>query len=161
MIEKLRLRPIEDADRERLWIWSNDPGVRAQSFDPRPIPWEDHCHWFSTRLADHYWKAWIGIDSSYRPVGVIRFQVKKTRAEIGINVATEVRGQGIGRALIIQGCAALFRTLPVIAVDALIKPENTISRAAFLGAGFREINIPSPLPSLHLVLERSQLKRVS
>ncbi|CAK0752928.1 hypothetical protein CCP3SC1_2140002 [Gammaproteobacteria bacterium] len=156
--EILHLRPVEDTDREQLWIWSNDPEVRARSFNSRPIPWEAHCHWFSTRLADHFWKAWIGIDSSYSPVGVVRFQVRETRAEIGVSVAIEARGRGFGRALITQGCTALFQTLPIVAVDALIKPDNIPSLVAFRASGFREVDISSPIlhPHRYLVLERLQ-----
>jgi UDP-2,4-diacetamido-2,4,6-trideoxy-beta-L-altropyranose hydrolase len=156
----LRLRPVEDADRERLWAWSNDPEVRAWSFDRRPISWEDHYRWFAARCADLQWRAWIGVDATDCPVGVVRFQVQDARAEVSVCVAAAARGRGLGRALISQGCAALFRELPVAAVDAYLKPDNTASRAAFQAAGFQEVGVETMAAgqrTLRLVRERGEL----
>ena len=150
--EKVTLRPIGPEDREILWRWSNDPEVRAQSFHSRPITWEEHCRWWDARGIDPHWYAWIGVNASAHPVGVVRFQVQGTRAEIGVNVAAEARGQGIGRLLIVQGCGALCRVLPITAVDAHIKLGNVASLAVFRSAGFQQQAIhPSPSPYAHLV----------
>ncbi len=154
--EGLCLRPVEETDRERLWLWANDAEARAQSFQSAPIAWEEHCRWFDVRLLDPNWHAWIGVDATAQAVGVVRFLVREGRAEIGVTIAPMMRGQGFGRLLIIEGCAALFRVAPVLAVDAYIKPGNAASLAAFRAAGFlhQDDGLLSD-PHLHWVLSPS------
>ncbi len=148
---EVSLRPVDTTDRERLWVWSNDPDVRAQSFSTALISHEEHKRWFDARLLDPFWRAWIGTEAGLQAVGVVRFQIQGLRAEIGVNVAREARGRGVGRLLILQGCIALFETGLITAVDARIKLDNTASVAAFRGAGFWQTgtDFSPPFPCTH------------
>ena len=49
LLVHLRRAAPEDADQ--LWRWANDDAVRAASFHPEPIPWDDHVAWFQRLLA--------------------------------------------------------------------------------------------------------------
>lgn len=138
------LRPVGPDDAELLWRWTNDPAVRAASFDPTPIPWDDHRAWFVRQLARTDAWHWIAADASGRPIG--QFRVDGTddgTGRVGVSVAPDRRGQGWAGPLI---AAASMRAERVAggwrpsALVAEIRPENHRSVAAFVAADY------DPLP---------------
>jgi len=153
--ERNFLRPVANDDLERLWIWANDPQIRANSFNQQSIDWEEHCRWFRARLADPNWRAYIGIDNA-QPIGMVRFQIHDVIANIGVNISATARGQGWGKKIIAHGCALIFSETPVNKITALIKPENCLSLAVFRATGFQESTaLPDfPFPHRYLVLLR-------
>lgn len=44
---EVSLRPLEPADRERLYVWRNSPEVAAFMYTDRPIAPEEHARWFA------------------------------------------------------------------------------------------------------------------
>ena len=51
-MDPCQLRQVDASDRERVWLWRNDPTIRAYMFNTGEIPWEEHVAWFERTLAD-------------------------------------------------------------------------------------------------------------
>lgn len=153
------LRPAAADDVRNYWEWSNEPGVRAVSFNSDPIPWESHVGWFEAHLADPDSRLRVASDQSGSPVGQIRFELKNGNpATISISLSAEVHGQGLGTQLIWMACRELFAETAVDGVKALIKPDNTASIRAFEKAGFVTVGDTEvkQQPARRFILNREQ-----
>jgi spore coat polysaccharide biosynthesis predicted glycosyltransferase SpsG/RimJ/RimL family protein N-acetyltransferase len=140
----LGLRRVAADDRERLWTWANDPTTRRQSFDSRPIGWDEHVEWFEHRMRDANSVMFIAEDDHQHPIGQIRFDVEGRRAVVSVSVAPEARGRGWGGVVIASGTRRLLRDVPAVEeVIGRIRPENTGSIAAFDRAGFARVDTGS------------------
>jgi RimJ/RimL family protein N-acetyltransferase len=132
----LRLRQIQEKDCRLLWEWANDPEVRAVSFSPEPIPWDQHLQWFHSKLADPNALLYLVTDLEDAPVGEVRYQLQGTRAVVSICLGPEFRGKGYGNTILKMATEALFRSSQVNKIDAYVKPENEASLRLFTSAGF-------------------------
>jgi UDP-2,4-diacetamido-2,4,6-trideoxy-beta-L-altropyranose hydrolase len=133
---EIGLRAVEERDMRLLWEWANDNATRAASFDSAFIPWEDHVAWFSRKRADTSSVMYLAEPADQKPIGVVRFEVLGTAAELGVTVAPERRGRGFATRLIDRAVVKLFRSTPVSTVRAFVKPGNAPSLKAFEHAGF-------------------------
>lgn len=119
------LRRARPEDSRLVWSWANDPKTRANSFDPTPIAWEDHCAWFAQQ--DDLWVGWDGDV----PVGSVRLH----DGEISVTVE-------------------LIRAAVRPNTRAQVFEENVASYRAFLSARFVELErkdgvIEMVWPGLH------------
>ena len=133
---ELQLRPAQRGDAETLWIWLNEPVVRAASFDQRVVSWERHQKWFDEKLSDPDCAIFLGTDSFGNPVGQIRFEVKAGVALADVSIAAEMRGLGYATKLIRAGANRCFEHHTAEVICAFIKIENTASQKSFERAGF-------------------------
>jgi spore coat polysaccharide biosynthesis predicted glycosyltransferase SpsG/RimJ/RimL family protein N-acetyltransferase len=135
--ELLTLRQASEEDCRELWLWANDPVVRAQSFSPDPISWEAHCQWFFARVRNPLCRTYLAAEPSGELVGQIRFDRTSGTAEIGVSVAAHARGQGWGAALIEAGVRRVLQDdRQVCFIVARVKVENSVSARSFESAGF-------------------------
>lgn len=135
--DRIRLRDARRGDMRLLLEWANDPGVRAASFSSAPIEPEQHRRWFEGRLADSRCAIFIAVDELDAPVGQIRFEcTEEGIAVVGVSVAPQARGGGLGNDLIARGVERLTGRCEVRRVDAFVKVENQPSHRAFEKAGF-------------------------
>jgi RimJ/RimL family protein N-acetyltransferase len=157
--ETLILRSVTAADSRILWSWANDPEVRAASFTSDPIPWATHRAWFRSRLEDPTNRTYLAIGPFGEPLGQIRFDLRERNAELGISLAPEARGRGIGPQLLDLGVARLFRDTAVERVHAFVKPDNRASLGAFRKAGFRSLGaaVEQGHPCEHFLRERTDV----
>jgi UDP-2,4-diacetamido-2,4,6-trideoxy-beta-L-altropyranose hydrolase len=135
------LRPAGSADEALLLTWANDPGTRAAGFYPDPISADDHHRWLAERLASRSGRLLIGLVDD-EPIGQIRLDRHPDgRVEVGIAVAPEARGRGIGRRLLGLALDEARRdpALDPVAFSARIRPDNAASIALFTAAGFRSV----------------------
>ena len=147
--EDLTLRPVAASDAALLLAWRNDPVTRAASFETGTIAPEAHEQWLARALTDPTAVHRLAADHGGDLVGVVRFDgVEDGRAEIGVNVAPERRGEGWAAALIDAGCRAVRRERGPLEVRARIKPDNERSVHAFRAADFDPVDplgAPGPL----------------
>ncbi|RMG69686.1 MAG: GNAT family N-acetyltransferase, partial [Chloroflexi bacterium] len=99
----IRLREIREEDCRLLWEWTNDPEVRAASFDSEPIPWVTHANWFTKKLQDPNSYIFVAIDRQDTPIGQVRFDRNDEDAVISINIAPNKKGLGFGFSTLIKG----------------------------------------------------------
>ena len=138
LAESITLRPVQKRDCRLLWEWANDPDVRAASFHPDAIPWEDHVAWFQSKLADPNSVLRLGVLPGDSPVGVLRFDCHREETGISICLDRNHRGRGFGSRLIQLGCRELFATTDVVLIHAYIKPDNLASLRTFAKAGYED-----------------------
>ncbi len=134
----ISVRPATAGDVDRLLDWANDPVTRAAGFRPAPIDAATHARWLDDRLSSPSSRLYIGLEDG-RPVGMVRLEAEtEGRVEVGISVAPEARGRGVGRALLEAGLSAGLADpdLDAAVLVARIRPENAASVALFGGAGF-------------------------
>jgi RimJ/RimL family protein N-acetyltransferase len=150
------LRPVEADDCRLLWEWANDASVRATSFNPMPIPWQDHVTWFDRKVGDEACRLSIALDPAGTPVGQVRLEVTGRSAVISISVAREHRGKGYSSAMIRRACRIAVTAGTVDLVVALIRPDNEASRRAFRAAGFVDDgdDIVKGFPAVRMVFHR-------
>lgn len=134
------LRLVEPKDREVLWRWVNEPGVREASFQSEPISWDLHAAWFDARLRDSNSHLYIAVNADGRPIGQVRFEREsKSAGEVAINISLDrsCRGAGLGATVLKSGCG-LYRDregskLPLVGY---VKSNNVSSMKMFKSAGF-------------------------
>jgi RimJ/RimL family protein N-acetyltransferase len=128
------LRPATIEDAERIWLWRNDPVTRSHSRNSDPVPWKYHFGWFSNVLSDLSPRLMIA-EQDGRAAGMIRFDPlsEEDAFEVSISVAPELRGSGIGTAILKEACDRMRTSR----VHASIREDNHISRRIFEACGFR------------------------
>lgn len=138
----LALRRATPDDCERLFAWANDPTTRRQSFDSRPIAWDDHVAWFDRRLRDPATVMYIAEDDHQHPIGQVRHDLEERRAVVSVSIAPEARGRGWGSVVIAAATRRLLLESSVVdEVIGRIKPDNAGSIAAFDRAGFEPVEV--------------------
>ena len=153
------VRPAVAGDADLLLGWRNDPGVRGWSRSSEPIDRESHAAWLRRSLTDA--DRHILIVSAVADgvaVGTTRYDVRsadgsRTRWEISIAVAPEMRGRGFGDATLRASDAWLLATEPAAAeIVAWIRPANAGSRRLFERNGYGAT--PSEEPDLDCYVRR-------
>lgn len=135
---EVKTREAQAPDCDILFEWRNSAVVRRYSLDPSPIPPERHKEWFHASLANPNRHLLIG-ELNDTPVGVIRYDVDRSRmeAEISVYLAPQQLGKGLGSALMASGEAWLFKREPTLRdIRALVKPDNEASLKLFLDGSF-------------------------
>ena len=136
----LTLRRAGPDDAELLWTWANDPEVRGSSFDPQPIPWDDHVAWLGRVLATADEGIWIASDSLGRLIGQVRVDGAATgTGTIGVSVAAERRGEGWAAPLLVAASQRAQSELGGHGLQRLradVLPANLRSARAFIAADF-------------------------
>ncbi len=135
----VKLRDMCESDRQILWEWANDIQVREVSFSSDPITWDDHVHWFSTKLIDPNSQLYIATDANDLSIGQVRFDMHNQEATISISIDRQFRHQGYGHKIIQLAVARICLDSGVKIVHAYIKLNNQSSVRAFEKAGFQHI----------------------
>jgi UDP-2,4-diacetamido-2,4,6-trideoxy-beta-L-altropyranose hydrolase len=134
--EPYRLRLAQWEDRYTLWEWANDPVTRQNSFNPQPIPWEDHIAWFMNKIHSQRTRIWI-LEYLTFPVGQIRYdQTDERTALISFTVSPNWRGKGLGTKMLNSTAQTAMRMLEVDQVEGETYARNTASVRAFEKAMF-------------------------
>lgn len=133
----LRLRRATAQDRDVIYSWANDPQTRASSFDTAFIEYGTHCAWFEASLGRATRRLYVA-EVAGAPAALLRLDWEEglvERAVVGINIAPEQRGQGLGpQVLRLLEAAAGAEGVEVLV--AYIRAENHASVRAFVRAGY-------------------------
>ena len=153
----LTLRPLGPGDQERLWLWANDPQVRAASFSGAPISWENHVHWFAALLGNPRARAWIAGSEAGEVLGCVRFTIEEETAILSIVLDPAFRGRGLGAAVIARASRELFAETEIDQIHAYIRPTNLASVSAFRKALYSQGNtvILDGHTAEHFILQRT------
>jgi len=100
----IALRAMEPTDLETLYRWENDTALWIVSDTIAPYSRETLWHYLEYYTADIYTqrqlRLMVTLASDGTPVGTIdylNFDPLNNRAELGLFIASEFRGQGLGR----------------------------------------------------------------
>lgn len=129
-----------------IWRWRNDPATRAASKDKCEIDWATHSAWYDRVLADGGRIQLVAFVDG-RPCGVVRFdpahdeQGNPSGHLVSINLAPEVRGQGLGVPVLGEACDRV-RALRPMTIHADIAMDNPASQRIFAACGFVAVAAP-------------------
>lgn len=134
----VEIRPATIADAALLLTWANDPDTRAASFHDERIAPDEHAAWLIRTLTLPTRRLFIGMLGD-APIGQVRLDAADDgQAEVGISIAPERRGQGLGAGLLAAAVEAgrRDRQLGVERFVARVRVGNEASIRLFEGAGF-------------------------
>jgi RimJ/RimL family protein N-acetyltransferase len=157
--DRVRLRLATPDDCRRVWIWANEPVVRAASFSSDTISWEQHVVWYHEKLKDSTSVFYIIEDRNRIAIGQIRFDIEDDGATISVSLDQAKRGQGYGHTSIHLAVTTLLQKRALTKIHAYVKPDNQASRRAFLKAGFRYVGDTQikGQPAVHLIYKKDSL----
>ena len=130
-------------DMQLFYAWTNDPDVRANSFQSEPIPLESHLSWFERMMNDAHAALYVFF-CGREAVGQLRLQMNNKRCTISYSVAKEARGRGYGKWILEQSEALAKQKWN--AVDELaghVTPSNEASNRVFKALGFETEHLSS------------------
>lgn len=153
----IEFRNANLADLQIIFEWIQDPEVRAAAMNTEPISLETHTSWFQNKLNDPQSTYWmIESRSHQKPLGQIRFDRRSSAAaDIGIVIAPEARGRGLGAKVLSMATQKYFDVHEdILWIDAWVKISNPASVKIFERAGFQILDTPSKenRSALHLRL---------
>jgi spore coat polysaccharide biosynthesis predicted glycosyltransferase SpsG/RimJ/RimL family protein N-acetyltransferase len=132
----VRYRPATRSDAERLLGWRNDPATRTGSRQQHEVGPAEHEEWLARSLADPA-RAILIAELPVGPAATVRFDRDGDEAEIGITVAPEARGEGVGAQVIREASELHLHAHPEVRrIRAEVRTDNARSAAAFERAGF-------------------------
>ena len=118
-------------------MWRNHPQVRDASADPGAIDQSAHQSWFASVLADPDRFLLVG-EHGEQAVGVVRWDVRDSRAEVSIYLAPGLAGEGCGADLLQAAESWLVRRRPdVLTLQARVLGDNHASHGLFEACGYR------------------------
>ena len=132
---KLHLRKAQPQDCDLLYLWCNDPQCRANSLNTEHIPYEEHCRWFSEKMASNACEIYICMHGS-DAVGQIRLDIEGVEGRISYFVQENCRGRGMGRQILQLLEEVMPQTLEVL--YGIVKETNIASQKCFEKLGYQK-----------------------
>lgn len=132
----IQIRKIESKDEEITFLWANDEETRRNSFNSKPIIYEEHSKWFSSKINNinsHYFICEVDT----KPAGLVRFDFNEEYKAfiIGITIDEKFRGKKLSTSFLKRSCKS-FSEISEDKIIAFIKEGNTASKKSFERAGF-------------------------
>ncbi|MCI5641357.1 MAG: GNAT family N-acetyltransferase, partial [Lachnospiraceae bacterium] len=124
-------------EKEKLFLWCNDPECRNNSLQTHIITYSEHCAWFDRKIADPNCYMYIAkIDN--QDVGQVRVEVCDEKGIISYSVAKEFRGQGMGKMMLhlLEQQRDIEEKVKCLA--ATVKKQNVGSIRCFTALGYQE-----------------------
>lgn len=129
MMARLVFRPVTMNDAIFLFMLRNDPLTVKNSRSDQPVSWEQHLNWLSLQHRPF----WI-VERDGEDVGQVGYEpLLPGVVEIGLTVAPDYRGQGIGNQIVAQVPGTDDTVL------AQVKRDNTPMLRIFVHNGYQVI----------------------
>ncbi|SFR58533.1 GNAT family N-acetyltransferase [Anaeromicropila populeti] len=126
-----KLRKAQESDLMTLFQWVNDKECRKNFFHSEIISLEEHTKWFQKKLADNESSIYILCEKEV-PVGQIRLDITKNQADISYSIASEFRGKGYGKLILLLVEEEVKKERPEIEILAgKVKFDNIPSQRKF------------------------------
>jgi UDP-2,4-diacetamido-2,4,6-trideoxy-beta-L-altropyranose hydrolase len=136
-VDGIQVREATAGDARAMFEWRNHESVRRMSHRSAPVTWAEHEAWLEAVAADANRILLIG-ERHGRPVGVVRFDLDDTHAEVSIYRVPSPDGRGLGTALLRAAERWLATRRPdVRRLSADVLEGNEPSHRLFRSAGYR------------------------
>lgn len=135
----LTCRRAEIHDCDLYYEWANDPVTRAMAFSKKPIPYENHCKWFSEKILSEDAVLYIFYFKG-NPIGQVRFDIEDGEAEIDISIDKCFRGKQLGTQMLSQAVFWFSLDKPGINPVSTVLAENPASKRIFEKCGFVKVS---------------------
>ena len=145
----LRLRKIEPSDLPFLYQWENDAASWADGANHNPLSQQDLRDYIASTTGDIYRDGQLRlIIESSNPatlgcVDLFDFDPRNRRAAIGMYIAPEYRGKGVGHEALKQLESYAFDFLQLRCLYAVIATNNTPCSTLYSHAGYTPSSVLS------------------
>lgn len=132
----VQIRQAMASDCDAVYKWRSAPAVRAASRNAREVDPQEHRRWFDEVLRSPRRCLLIG-EVAGDPVGVVRFDLDGSQAEVSIYLVPERLGQGLGLELLAvaeQWISGHHPQVTTLLAETL--PWNTASQRLFERNGY-------------------------
>ena len=134
---KISLRNARIKDIKSVFSWRNHEETRQYSMHQECITWEEHQKWFKAVLDNPDQRLLIA-EQNKTPVGVVRFDIEKSKAIISVYLVPGNYNRGKGSELIENSTKWIKENLPEVnRIIAHVLNLNIASQKAFGNAGYR------------------------
>ena len=145
----IKLRKIEPSDLPFLYQWENDASVWADGANHNPLSQADLRDYIASTTGDIYRDGQLRliIESEEVTCGCIDLfdlDIRNRRAAIGMYIAPEYRGKGVGKAALEVLETYAFNHLNLRVLYAVIAPSNIPCSALYRAVGYQP---STPLPA--------------
>jgi RimJ/RimL family protein N-acetyltransferase len=136
--EDISFRMANKKDVRLYYKWTNDPEVRRNSFNVKPIQYREHHKWFFSKLSSGKCFFYLFLDSRKKPVGQVRIENLGEETIIGVSIDKFFRRKSISSKMLIKASNDYLSNHRNQTITAYIKYDNIVSYKSFLSAGFFE-----------------------
>ena len=141
----LHIRLANIHDSQHIFNWRNHLQIRSISSHSQEISWSDHTQWFDKRLRSEHGPLLIG-EIRHQPIGVVRFDIHQSSAEVSIYLVPDSGLKGWGSLLLSHAESWLRRQFPqVLTLHAKVLPNNEPSQKMFAKLNYVSIETHTPL----------------
>ena len=142
----IKLRKIEPADLPFLYVWENDASVWADGANHNPLSQQDLRDYINSTTGDIFQDGQLRliIEDEGVTLGCIDlfdFDPRNRRAAIGMYIAPEARGKGVGKQSVRLLEEYAFGFLKLRVLYAIIATNNTACSALYRQAGYTPSSI--------------------
>jgi len=142
-LNPISMRVSTSSDVDLYYEWANDELVRQYSFQQDEIQYENHVHWFTSKIENPNFLFLIFFNQDKSAIGQVRINKIDEEVIIGISVDKIFRGLGYSFKMLKLACQHYFKNYSENEIFAYIKLENKASIATFKKAGFLEEDLVS------------------
>lgn len=146
--DSIELRPLEPTDLDTLYNWENDSALWVVSDTVAPYSraalWQYLENYTGDIFAQRQLRLMITLADDGTPVGTIdflNFDPLNNRAELGLFIAAEHRGQGLGRQALELLTAYAREHLGLRQLYVFIALDNTVCLKMFEDYGYRRVGV--------------------
>lgn len=146
--DSIELRPLEPTDLDTLYNWENDSALWVVSDTVAPYSraalWQYLENYTGDIFAQRQLRLMITLAGDGTPVGTIdflNFDPLNNRAELGLFIAAEHRGQGLGRQALELLTAYAREHLGLRQLYVFIALNNTVCLKMFEDYGYRRVGV--------------------
>ena len=146
----VHLRKIEPADLPFLYQWENDASAWADGANHNPLSQNDLRDYIASTTGDIYKDGQLRLIIEEKPmvngqeptatigcIDLFDFDPRNGRAAIGMYIAPEYRGKGVGKAAVEALERYAFDFLHLRVLYAVIATTNTACAAIYRNAGYQ------------------------
>lgn len=144
----ITLRPLEPTDLDTLYNWENDSALWAVSDTTAPYSRKTLWDYLEAYTGDIYaqrqLRLMITLTDDGTPAGTIdflNFDPLNNRAELGLFIAAEHRGKGLGRQALERLTAYAREHLGLRQLYVFIALDNTVCLNMFEDFGYRRVGV--------------------
>ena len=148
----IKLRKLEPSDLPFLYQWENDASVWADGANHNPLSQQDLRDYIESTTGDIYKDGQLRLiiedlsTLNFQPstlgcIDLFDFDPRNRRAAIGMYIAPEYRGQGVGKEALRLLEEYAFGFLHLRVLYAVISTKNTACTTLYRHAGYTESSV--------------------
>ena len=136
----MKLRKIEPSDLPFLYQWENDASVWADGSNHNPLSQQDLRDYIASTTGDIYKDGQLRLiiedEATLGCIDLFDFDPRNRRAALGMYIAPEFRGKGVGKQALRLLEEYAFGFLHLRVLYAIISTKNTACTALYRNAGY-------------------------